>query len=211
MSTIDDGVIKFEVSDFIKISDLPSREWGPIESVRLPLYKWNLIGEYLPEKIGFGNISLKQDYLEYHQTGLPQFIITGTQTGGKKELDGADYTRVLDFDLNSNCLKMMGAIKASSESLTHGAIYLIHPDIKAVIHIHSKSIWKKMMQDGLPTTDPSIPYGTVDMAKAVQSLFPHQKEGMLAMGGHEDGVITFAESMQRCYELTSKLYLKYGN
>lgn len=77
----------------------------------------NLIGEYPEAKIGFGNMSVVQNYSEFTRSSCPQFVITGTQTGKYAELGAAHYTRVLDYDIDTLKIKMMGAIEASSEPL----------------------------------------------------------------------------------------------
>ena len=67
MTIIDDGVIKFSFSEFLETKDLPSNEYLELEEQREKLFSLNLIGEYLPEKIGFGNISIKKDYSNLRQ------------------------------------------------------------------------------------------------------------------------------------------------
>ena len=57
MKVIDDGVIKYDRSNFSHSGPLEIVEYFNLESWRMRLYDLNLIGEYKDEKIGFGNIS----------------------------------------------------------------------------------------------------------------------------------------------------------
>ena len=100
-------------------------------------------------------------------------------------------------------------IEASSEALTHAAIYASNPKIKAVFHIHSKDIWEKMIEDKSDFTEASIPYGTVEMAQATQECIKNKDCGVFCMHGHEDGIVIYGTSLDSAGELTLKLYDKY--
>ncbi|MBD65053.1 MAG: rRNA adenine methyltransferase [Halobacteriovoraceae bacterium] len=193
---IDDGVIKFSFKKFQETPPLSEDEFQEIESCRKILFQKNLIGEYLPEKIGFGNISIKKDYSQYQKTKNPQFVITGTQTGGIESLSGQYYTRVVDFDLEQQNLTCAGPIKASSESLTHGAIYLADENIAAIVHIHSEKIWNEMLKANYPKTSKDTPYGTLEMAQEVQDLIEKHNAKNIVMEGHQDGVICIGSTIE---------------
>ena len=135
MKVIDDGVIKYDRSNFSLSGPLEAFEYQELEYWRNKLFKIGLIGEYPAEKIGFGNMSTVKDYSQFTKSIHPQFIITGTQTGKYSELSGSHYTRVLDYNINKLQIKMMGCIEASSEALTHAAIYESNDKIKAVLDI----------------------------------------------------------------------------
>ena len=92
------------------------------------LYALGLIGVY-DDGIGFGNISMR------YQGNT--FIIIGSATGGLKQLNENHFTLVTRYDLEQNSLECKGPIIASSESLTHAAIYESAPEIHAVIHVHN--------------------------------------------------------------------------
>lgn len=209
MKVIDDGIIKYDRSNFSPCEALEASEFQSLEYWRKKLYKMNLIGEYPEVNIGFGNMSVVQNYSTYFDSTNPQFVITGTQTGKHANLDGSHYTRVLDYDIDNLKIKMMGTIEASSEALTHAAIYASNPNIKAVFHIHSNEIWSQMLTDGTDKTCASIPYGTVEMAHATQKCIASKDAGVFCMHGHEDGIVIYGRSLEEAGELTVKLQRKY--
>lgn len=209
MKVIDDGVIKYDRSNFSQCESLLSYEYQELEYWRKILYGLNLIGEYPEAQVGFGNMSVVQDYSNIFKSAHPQFVITGTQTGKYSDLDGSQYTRVLDYQIDQLKIKMMGAVEASSEALTHASIYESNPLIKAVFHIHSNEIWSKMIEDNSDFTDASIPYGTVEMAYATQNCIKGKNKGVFCMRGHEDGVVIYGTSMKEAADLTLNLYQKY--
>jgi hypothetical protein len=210
MCPIDDGVIKYDRARYEKSEPLSTDEFRDLEKWRDTLHKLKLIGEYLPEKIGYGNLSARKNYLSFYKTENPQFIISGTQTGGLETLDGRSYTRVLDFNLEENWAKVLGPLEASSEALTHAAVYQSSSQIQCVFHIHSSPIWKGMIESNYPATAADIPYGTIDMANEVQRLIKNKNSGILVMKGHEDGVISFGESYEDAGRLILEVYDKFG-
>lgn len=209
MKVIDDGVIKYDRSNFSQCGCLNTSEYVDLEYWRKKLYDMNLIGEYPEAQIGFGNMSTVKDYSNFYRSTHPQFIITGTQTGKYADLNGFQYTRVLDYNIDQLKIKMMGAIEASSEALTHAAIYDFNPEIRAVFHIHSQEIWQKMIEDKSDFTAADIPYGTIEMARATQKCVSGKNAGVFCMHGHEDGVVIYGTSLQQAGELTIELYQKY--
>ena len=156
-----------------------------IESARDKLYQKNFIGLY-PNGFGFGNLSVR--------TEERQFIVTGTKTGGFTRLTPEHYTLVTGFSFEENRLSCSGPVQASSEALSHAALYLSDPAIKAVIHIHDEALWEKHYQK-LPTTDPAAEPGTPAMAYAIQALYrstPALRDTkVLVMGGHRPGLMSF--------------------
>lgn len=191
-SGIDEGVIKFRCNweRCENYSDLSLLDemilW------RQFLYKANLIGAY-PGAIGFGNLSIRLDH--------SRFIISGSGTGTIEEIGYHHFTLVESFDLLSNEVNCKGPIKASSESLTHGLIYQLDPNIKAVVHGHHAKTWRYLIDNKLvPLTATHIPYGTPEMAQAVQQLYrdsslPERK--IFATKGHEDGIFSFDNQLEK--------------
>lgn len=184
---VEEGVIKF-ACDW-KQAEAPDQEYVEIlEHWRKQLYAFKLIGAY-SDGIGYGNISMK--------SGDDQFIITGSQTGHIECLTNEHYTRVVDWDLQHNSLVCNGPIKASSESLTHASLYDASDQIEAVIHVHHKEMWEKLINN-VPTSSVDAVYGTPEMANEVKRLFlqselPHKK--IMVMGGHEEGIISFGRDL----------------
>jgi hypothetical protein len=194
-----DGIIKYKF-DFKQTKPLPLSQYEAIEALRERLFALKLIG--IHEGIGYGNISQKND------DGT--FIVTGTQTGHLPSLSGEHYAFIKAYDDRDFYLQSTGMIKPSSESLTHGTIYNLDDDIKAVIHIHSKALWKFMLKDNYLKTE-DVPYGTQEMIDEVNHIYstinPLQN-ALFVMSGHEDGVIAFGTSLneaeQTLYSLISE-------
>lgn len=210
---IDDGVIKFDCSGFIQSGPLENREFDELELWRSKLFQLNLIGEYKTEKVGFGNLSQRKDYSQFliPADKKAQFIITGTQTGKYACLTGAHYTRILDYSFEKNSVIAMGEVNASSETLTHAALYELDSSINAVFHVHHKKLWKMMLEHGLPSTPAHVPYGTLEMAQAASDLFKNNSEGVFAMEGHEDGIIAFSPRLDQCGKLLLELFTRFDD
>jgi len=146
----------------------------------------------LYEGIGFGNISHRLDESDAFIT----FIISGTQTGGYDVALKNHFTCVDQCDLDNNRVVAHGPIEPSSESLTHGAIYALSPAIRCVVHGHLPMLWRHAAELSIPVTPADVMYGTPQMARAMAQLFPaggQLTEGVLAMLGHEDGVVLFGQ------------------
>ena len=191
---MDEGYIKYQCY-WTKEDTISSAEIIELNSWRSKLYNLGLIGEY-SNGIGFGNLSIRLS--QQHQ-----FIITGTQTGAIANLTPQQYTKVTDFDWQQNYVSCLGAIKASSESLTHGALYQANPLINAVIHVHSLSLWQKLL-NRVPTTNPDCAYGTPEMAEEIIKLSQAIKtpsDSIIVMSGHEEGIITFGKNLDEAGDI----------
>lgn len=185
---IDEGYIKYQCH----WQDQPSvvtTDIVELNQCRLKLYTLGLIGQY-ENGIGFGNLSVR----------LPQprhLIISGTQTGGIKQLNFKHYTKVIDFDWDKNYVSCIGMIKASSETLTHGAIYVAQSRVNAVVHVHHKKLWQALLNK-VPTTNPNCAYGTPEMADDIVQLCHQpstQAQKTIVMSGHEEGILTFGDNL----------------
>ena len=195
----DEGIIKFRCH-WVKTPPIPMKNLRGINTSRNRLYREGLIGVY-DNGIGFGNISIRRT------RSKNEFMITGSQTGHLPALTGKHYTRVSHFDLKQNSVTCRGPIKASSESLTHAAIYRMDPSIGAVIHIHNKKLWQKLLNK-VPTSRKEIPYGTPEMALEIERLFREtglKSKKILVMAGHEEGIITFGNNLEE----TAKVLFSY--
>jgi ribulose-5-phosphate 4-epimerase/fuculose-1-phosphate aldolase len=141
----------------------------------------------------YGNIS---------QRVAPGFVISGTQTGGKPALGRQDLAWVTEVDPAANHVVATGPARPSSEAMSHGEVYRASADVGAVIHVHSPSLWRTAARLGLPVTPPSAGYGTPAMAHEVRRVLDAQPlAGVLAMGGHEDGIIAYATVMADALQL----------
>jgi L-ribulose-5-phosphate 4-epimerase len=145
---------------------------------------------------GYGNVSCRVG-APSAGTGARRFLITGTQTGGRACMSLDDFCVVERYDYGRNRVESVGPARPSSEAMTHGAVYDLSPAIRWVLHAHTPVLWRRARALRIPTTDPAVPYGTAAMALEVRRLFraSHlEAVRILAMGGHEDGVLVFGRT-----------------
>jgi L-ribulose-5-phosphate 4-epimerase len=157
---------------------------------RARLHRLGLIGVY-PDGIGFGNLSFRIPRSD-------RFVISGTNTGRFPVLTAEHLTLVTSYDFARNRLACRGPVDASSESLSHAAVYLADPQAEAVVHVHHGSLWSSVV-DRLPTTERTALAGTPEMARAIESLVGTgrtREEGLIVMGGHPEGVIAYGRDVQ---------------
>lgn len=197
---IKDGYIKFDCTLLEGISAF-YESIRDINKIRTELFDLKLIG--IEDGIGYGNVSIK--------TSNDSFLISGTQTGGKRVLDTRDYAEVIAYNFGENSVICKGHITASSESLTHAAIYECDKSIGAVIHVHNKIFWENLLNK-VPTTDPENEFGTVDLAFNVISLYKStnlSEVKIIAMDGHIGGIISFGEDVMTARDVLLKYYNEY--
>lgn len=139
---------------------------------------------------GYGNISIRKDRTKH-------FFITGSETGAVKSLGEEHYCLVTDYNILSNSLSCKGPVKASSESMSHAAVYDSVSEINAVIHIHHHNLWNTLL-DKVPVTPEHVEYGTPEMAESIKRLLkiPGVKEKrIIVMAGHTDGILFFGKHL----------------
>ncbi len=196
--TEQEGVIKYHLEHTDKPLP-PTIDFSDLNSWRSIMIKLELIGQD-PDRyggLGFGNISQRL----VHTNG--SFLISGTQTGHLDPLSKQDICIVVSADPATNSIISEGPCKPSSEALTHASVYLEKSETKAIIHGHCPTIWNNTRELELPYTEQNIAYGTPEMAQAVSQLICTPKfstGGVFSMLGHEDGIISFAETMQQAAE-----------
>ncbi len=200
----DEGYIKYRCH-WKKNKTIATADIIQLNQWRQRLYQLGLIGEY-DNGVGFGNLSVRI-------ANTNNLIISGTQTGGIAELTAEHYTKVVDFDWYKNYVACEGAIKASSETLTHAAIYVALSNINAVIHVHNAQLWRKLLHE-VPTTDPTCAYGTPEMAVELIELCRQpetQKQKIVIMSGHEEGILTFGNSLTEAGNVLLKFFDELGS
>ena len=157
----DEGVTKYQC--MLEPGDAPAAaDIAELTACRQRLFAQGLIGVY-PDGIGYGNLSARI-------RSSHRFFITGTQTGAKPSLAPADFTQVIDYSIGDNRVHCRGKIAASSESMTHAAVYELDPAIAAIIHVHSRVLWRHGLHR-LPTTAATVAYGTPAMAAEMRRLY----------------------------------------
>jgi L-ribulose-5-phosphate 4-epimerase len=185
---MDEGVVKYRC-DWQEADPVAAENIADLMDWRDRLHSWGLISVY-ENGIGFGNVSVRIG-------SSCKFVISGTQTAHLPTLGPESYCTVTEFNLEQNFLGCRGPVPASSESLTHAAIYLHRDDVGAIIHVHNPKLWQQLLFK-IPTTRKEIPYGTPQMALEMFRLFEEENladRKILAMAGHEDGIICFGSSL----------------
>lgn len=184
MDGLDEGYIKFQLQW--------SRDKAPqgtrtLVHWRNKLYQAGLIGAY-PSGIGYGNISVRCE---------GGFLISGSGTGNCEVASAEHFTRVTAYSIEKNTVCCRGPVKASSESLTHAAVYEAAPAIKAIVHAHHRGIWSSLLGEA-PITAPAAKYGTPEMAMEIARLFREtdvSARKFFLMAGHEEGLVGFGGSL----------------
>lgn len=169
-------------------------EIAELERWRRPLFEARLVGHDPGQGIGYGNISIR--------TGGREFLVSGTQTGHLPRTGAAHYALVTDYDIDGNSVTCRGAVQASSESLTHAALYELDVRIGAVVHVHDCAMWRRLLETA-PATREDVAYGTPAMAREFGRLYretrlPEQR--LAAMAGHDAGIVAIGATLGEAAE-----------
>ena len=184
---IDEGYIKYRC-DWDEAPALTGQLVAELNDWRNRLYDAGLVGYYEEHGVGYGNLSIRDG---------DGFIISGTQTGHIARTDRTHYARVTDCDIDDNRVSCEGPLQASSEALTHAAIYALDSAIGAVVHVHDNALWRRLMNK-VPTTSPEVSFGTPEMAREFARLYRETafpRERIAVMAGHEEGLVTFGDDI----------------
>jgi L-ribulose-5-phosphate 4-epimerase len=191
---IDEGYTKYEC-DWELAPALPAERIEELNAWRNRLHEQGLIGYYPEHGVGYGNVSVRDGDGD-------AFIISGTQTGHVARTDQRHYARVTRCDIPANHVYCEGPVQASSEALTHAAIYALDSAIRAVVHVHDASLWRGLA-GRIPTTSGEVSYGTPEMAYEFQKLYEESdfpERGVAVMGGHEEGIVSFGNGIAQAAE-----------
>lgn len=196
-----DGVTQYRL-EWQRSKTVTCERWPLLNHWRTVLHDRGVIGQ-CPARyggVGFGNVSCRLQGNE--------FLVSGTQTGHIRELTPAHYAHVVDCDVHRNHVRAQGPIAPSSEAMTHFMIYQCVPTAQFVLHVHAPALWHAAAALGIPVTPADIGYGTPAMAEAVAALMRAATVNMIAMGGHEDGVIAWSDDLSQlgpalCHALDS--------
>ena len=185
-----EGSVKFDCHLTIEKIEIPSQLYEPLNFWRNELWLKCLIGAN-SDGIGYGNISVRI-------SGSNQFYISGTATGGIPELEQIHYPLVERCEPEANSIWCRGLINASAESMSHAAIYSANNEIASVVHVHNRQLWEKYLGI-IPTTDKEVEYGTPEMANEIGRIMTNSEtiaRKVFVMGGHEDGIISFGNTVE---------------
>lgn len=195
-----EGFVKFNCHWSQSGPVISDEQYEIINSWREILYNMDLIGAY-ENGVAFGNISMR--------TRGHQFVITGSATGEIPELEPGHYVKVNSYNIDDNAVQCIGPLKASSESLTHAAIYSADPDTNAVVHVHNIDLWNELIYK-VPTTNPGMDYGTAGLAKDILRLFREPEiyeKRIIIMSGDRAGILTFGHDMDEAVNVLME-YMK---
>jgi ribulose-5-phosphate 4-epimerase/fuculose-1-phosphate aldolase len=154
--------------------------------------------------VGFGNVSIRVDD--------ELFLISGTATGAVRDLGFRGYSLVTACDIKANKLSCRGPARASSESMSHWAVYSACAGAGCVIHIHNRRIFDGLLAEKAPATPREAAYGTPEIALAIADLVQRlaRDRGSLVMAGHDEGVIAWGPSVEDTLNIVIELFAKFG-
>jgi len=194
---IDEGYTKYQC-DWRRAPAMPAGEICDLIEWRNRLYDAGLVGYNEQHGVGFGNLSIRVDG-DGGEIGAAKFIISGTQTGQIPRTNEAHYSRVTACDIDGNHVACEGPVQASSEALTHAALYQLDSGICAIAHVHSGILWRNLMHE-VPTTGEGVRYGTPEMAREFLRLYRETNlpdVGIAVMAGHDEGIVAFGRSLEQ--------------
>ncbi len=177
-------------------------EWEDLNRLRSDLARAGLVGA-LENGVGFGNVSLRFG-------GEGAFLISAAGTGCIPALGPEHYALVTRCDIEKNTVWFRGPMRASSESMTHAAVYTAAPGIACVVHAHHRERYRQLLAGKAPATDARASYGTPDMARSVAALVrAHPADGVIVMTGHSDGFLLYAPNLAHMRDLLAMLSRGY--
>lgn len=175
-------------------------DWAALNDLRSDLVRAGLVGQ-LENGVGYGNLSLRAGQ---------GFLVTGTATGHIPVLGPEHYCLVTRCDIDANTVWSVGPLQASSESMTHAAIYEASAMTGCVIHLHHARLYAQLLQGKAPATSPEAAFGTPAMAHSVADLVRrHPADGIIVMTGHKDGFLMYAPNVEHMRDLLYMLSQGY--
>ena len=171
-----------------------------LNALRTDLVRAGLVG-VLENGVGYGNVSLRTER---------GFVVTATATGHIPVLGPEGYCLVTRCDIDANTVWSSGPAQASSESMTHAAVYEASPVTNCVIHLHHAGLYGQLLEGKAPATAPEAAFGTPAMAHSVAELVrKHPADGIIVMTGHQDGFIMYAPDVEHMRDLLYMLSQGY--
>jgi hypothetical protein len=85
--------------------------------------------------------------------------------------------------------------------MTHCAIYQADAAVQCVLHIHSRQLWLRLLEQENISTSIDIPYGTPEMAISMASMVKAKNApfGLLVMAGHEEGIVAYGNTISLAF------------
>ncbi|OYW95854.1 MAG: aldolase [Alishewanella sp. 32-51-5] len=172
--TEQEGVIKFQLS-YQQAELTAAADVSELNAWRTLCVQLGMLGLHplRYDNYGFGNISQRLP-------GTDQFLISGTQTGGKAVLTAADYALVSHCQPELNQIAASGPCKPSDE--------LQLPQTAAEIPYGTIEMAAEVARLFSATTV--------------------TRQGIFTMAGHEDGVVTFGSTGATAFQVLAECYAK---
>lgn len=220
IASMDEGYIKFDCQHTeakwhdvnMPLSQEMEEKLLALDRFRTSLYYKKLIGVY-ENGIGYGNISMRDDkkcaiFESNQEECKDDFIISASATGGREILGFDGYCLIPKTEIDLNRVWSLGTLKASSETMTHAAIYRSAPKVNCVVHVHDKILYSQLLaRNNIPKTQENIPYGTVEMAYALMQIAKENPLGAcVVMGGHDEGILFYDIGLKQVCERMKKYY-----
>lgn len=206
-----DGVVQYTCA-LIPGCSPTEREGRDLSLWRRQLFALDVIGCDM-SRYGacYGNVSVRTGAWAA-PAGRREFLVSCTQTGGDPDAGPTSLARVIQYDHDRNHVVAVGACPPSSEAMTHGAMYDASLDVRAIVHGHAPGLWRWLLANHAPTTPKQVDYGTPEMAAAARAIVrgsehtPWTYPGVLAMAGHEDGVVAWGASPKHATQRFLSVY-----
>ncbi|RMF01821.1 MAG: class II aldolase/adducin family protein [Bacteroidetes bacterium] len=199
---MDEGYIKFR-AHYQSGPPYTAAELDELLKWRAHYYQLGLIGAY-DTQIGFGNIS--------HRIGDSEaFYISGSATSLLPRVDERHFSKVVKVRASTNELWCESPIIASSESMSHAAIYGACSEVRAILHAHDGAWWRAMLYR-VPTTAATAPYGSPEMVDSIIDLMRNTdlaRGGVFAMAGHEEGLFFFGRNFEEVEAIVTRTRAQY--
>ncbi len=193
----DEGYIKFSITRIEGDPPVWDSRLQALNEARTRLFDMGLIG-VLPDGIGFGNVSIRKN---------GEFIISGSATGAARVLSPEQYSTVIEADISVSSVTCRGKINASSESLSHAALYNALPEVMCVIHIHNTAVFEYMIHNSFTETPVNAAYGTPEIALAAgKAAADTGPSGSLVMRGHQDGALFWGKTVESVMDRIENCY-----
>ena len=201
-----DGVIKYKATHvFEPLPATPEllEALAALDDARTFLHRAGFIGVDATGT-GYGNLSVRLP----SAADAPSFLISGSGTGKEPVLGAAGYCRVLACDADANTVISAGPVRASSESMSHDAVYRANSSIRFVAHAHHAELFAALLRENGPRTPASVAYGTPEMARAVVSLVraAGTADGLFVSAGHADGLFSYGADLGRTVNALVEVY-----
>lgn len=142
--------------------------------------------------LSYGNLSARKDATRFWMSA------SGVDKSNLQEI-GRDMLLVTDYDAANQAMVMsvppgIEPRRVSVDAIEHWKIYMEHPSVGAIIHVHA---WV----EGVDATEINYPCGTAELADAVADLVRVQPDpGHAIIGLKNHGLTITGESLEEIFD-----------